>query len=369
MKKFLFSMLMLFLFNIYISVACGDTLTLPASLKVIEEEAFYGVQSVSEVVIPEGVAEIRSKAFANSSLSVIHLPSTLSFIAKDALPASDALTVIVVEGCYAHDWAVENGYIAPTIAYPESAHPYPNKKVQSWSFDWTGDCEALAVTFSEKTSFSVRDASLQIIDSSGHATSYTGKELSSKTVLLPGKSFQLKLRPQFHDGSFSDYGFSIDDIHPVSREAYEAYAAEQEIPQTSLFQTSKLYGNTLSIMGYTGSEAVLTIPSSIDGIRVSTISSEAFKGNTTLTQLTVSDGISSVYYRTFYGCDQLTSVVLPASVTYLDDEAFDNCPNLETFTVENGSYAYIWAVEHGFIAPEGGFEVQPVPEDGDIAVE
>lgn len=86
-------------------------LTMPAALKIIDEEAFYGSTSIDKVVLPEGVTEIHSKAFANSTLSEINLPNSLTFIADDAFDGPDKVTVTANPGTVAYDWAVRNLYI------------------------------------------------------------------------------------------------------------------------------------------------------------------------------------------------------------------------------------------------------------------
>ena len=45
-----------------------DTLQLPKDLKIIKANTFYGSTSIDKVLVPEGVTEIQSKAFANSTL-------------------------------------------------------------------------------------------------------------------------------------------------------------------------------------------------------------------------------------------------------------------------------------------------------------
>lgn len=59
-------------------------MTLPSSVKIVEEEAFYGVAALDKVVIPEGTTEIHSLAFVGCSLTEVVLPSTLTYIASDA---------------------------------------------------------------------------------------------------------------------------------------------------------------------------------------------------------------------------------------------------------------------------------------------
>src|SRR5437870_734333 len=59
---------------------------------------------------------------------------------------------------------------------------------------------------------------------------------------------------------------------------------------------------TITITAYTGSDPVVTIPSSIDGWPVTEVGSVAFEGNT-----------------------NLTSVIIPDSMTYMARDAFSGC--------------------------------------------
>lgn len=64
---------------------------LPAGLKAIEDEAFMGDTSLDEVVLPEGLISIGSKAFKDSSVKRMYLPASLTEIAEDAFDGVDAL--------------------------------------------------------------------------------------------------------------------------------------------------------------------------------------------------------------------------------------------------------------------------------------
>lgn len=114
MRKLAFWMVLLFL------CMCGcvvaeeiPTLALPSMLQIIEEEAFCGDLSIGKVVVPDGTTEIRSRAFADSSLVAIELPDSLTRIADDAFEGCDQFRLVVQQGSYAYDWAVKNGYIKP----------------------------------------------------------------------------------------------------------------------------------------------------------------------------------------------------------------------------------------------------------------
>lgn len=77
MKKLLIFTVLLVLSTLV--AAHAEILSLPSSLSIIEEEAFYGDESLDTVVLPEGVKEIKAGAFAGSSVSSINLPTTVSW--------------------------------------------------------------------------------------------------------------------------------------------------------------------------------------------------------------------------------------------------------------------------------------------------
>ena len=69
---------------LYALPAMADTLCLPDDLHTIEKEAFFGDQSLDEVILPESITTIGPLAFANSSVKRIYLPASLVDIAEDA---------------------------------------------------------------------------------------------------------------------------------------------------------------------------------------------------------------------------------------------------------------------------------------------
>lgn len=93
------------------TLATADTLTMPAALQIIDVGAFWGDTSIRKVVLQENITEIRARAFANSTLSEINLPASLTYIDDTAFDGPDKVTMIAAEGTYAYYWAVENGYI------------------------------------------------------------------------------------------------------------------------------------------------------------------------------------------------------------------------------------------------------------------
>ena len=84
--------------------AMADDLVLPASLKTIGDSAFEGDMSLDEVILQEGVETIGSRAFADTSITHIYLPASLTSIAKDAFDGSPRIAYHAQPGTYAYDW-------------------------------------------------------------------------------------------------------------------------------------------------------------------------------------------------------------------------------------------------------------------------
>ncbi len=81
------------------SMAGAEELKLPAKTESIGEEAFMNCGFLDEVILPEGLLSIESRAFANSSVRLIYLPSSITDIADDAF-----------EGCITTGWGPEGTY-------------------------------------------------------------------------------------------------------------------------------------------------------------------------------------------------------------------------------------------------------------------
>ena len=66
------------------------------------------------------------------------------------------------------------------------------------------------------------------------------------------------------------------------------------------------------------------------------IEDEAYKGNKDLTTVVIPDTVTSIGKEAFSGCENLVSLSIPDSVTFIDDMAFYECTSLAHVTLGNG---------------------------------
>lgn len=117
-----------------------------------------------------------------------------------------------------------------------------------------------------------------------------------------------------------DYGnFSYTPVEPENEGDFEPY---------------------IEINSYNASddatETVVTIPSAIEDVPVTTISASAFSGRDTLTEVIIPDSVTTISNAAFYNCTALKIVVIPDSVTLIGESAFQGCEALEYVIIGDG---------------------------------
>src|SRR5215471_12865708 len=84
----------------------------------------------------------------------------------------------------------------------------------------------------------------------------------------------------------------------------------------------------VTITGYTGTNGIVTIPSTIVGLPVTSIGNYAFYGRTILTNVTIPDSVTNIGSYAFYNCSRMTNVALGTNVLTIGTAAFQQCSGL-----------------------------------------
>jgi len=98
-----------------------------------------------------------------------------------------------------------------------------------------------------------------------------------------------------------------------------------------------IFDDEARIMGYTGSETTLVIPSTLDGKRVTSIWDYGIQMCEELVTVTIPNGVKDIGKGAFNGCINLTSVAIPASVTSIGDWTFMYCLKMTSVFVDENN--------------------------------
>lgn len=88
--------------------------------------------------------------------------------------------------------------------------------------------------------------------------------------------------------------------------------------------TYEIVNDNAIITGYNGTDTEITVPAKIDGVSVVEINDSAFKNNTAITSVTISEGIEDVGASAFENCTSLVTISLPSTITHIGGKAIYN---------------------------------------------
>ncbi len=313
--------------------ALADTeavLNLPAGLKTVDEQAFYGASALNKVIVPDGTQRIESKAFANSGLKEVTLPRSLNYIAEDAFDGCGQFKVNVPIGCYAFSWCIEHGYIdhpEPTpaelftyeiidglyvnisgytgtvadIVIPETIKGYEVKQISNYAFM---DNHVITNVYLPDT-----------ITKIGYGVFRGCKLLYSVDV---GNSIT-----EIGGGAFKNCKalYNIDLSDSISYISYDAFSGCDNLTIVNYPKELKtaysVFQECPSLRNITVPEGVTQLPNSI------------FK-NSSITDISLPNTLTEIGANAFENCDNLIDILLPDSIRLIGANAFGGCDKLST---------------------------------------
>ena len=120
-------------------------------------------------------------------------------------------------------------------------------------------------------------------------------------------------------------------IQPIFNAKANGNIVVEEEVKTQVYKDFlyKNYGNYIEITATsTNAYGVISVPSEIDGLPVTTAGDNAFAGNTRITVVELPDTMKYIGKGAFQGDTKLQEVNIPEGVTAIKDETFLNCTSL-----------------------------------------
>ena len=119
------------------------------------------------------------------------------------------------------------------------------------------------------------------------------------------------------------------------RTAFGTHEIEANAEVSGDYQYEILNNGTVIITYYNGSASSLSIPSSINGRKVTQIGSCAFMNRMSLVSVTIPSSVTDIGYAAFISCTSLKSVKMTKGVKNIGDYAFYGCLKLSSVTIPN----------------------------------
>ena len=254
------------------------SITIPDSVTSIGEGAFGLCTSLTSITIPNSVTSIGEGAFGGcKSLKSITIPDSITSIGVSAF------------------WNCTN---LKSVTIPDSV-----TSIDEIAFE---DCTSLKSITIPNSVTSIGDRAL----------GYDSKENKIDGFTIYGNSGTAA------ETYANDNGFEFVDLGKKYTYGDWVYTL--------------LADGTIEIAIYQGNDAIVTVPAEIDGKKVTSIGDMAFYKRTSITSLTIPDGITSIGNTAFAECLSLTSITIPDSVTSIGDSAFGGCESLKSISIPNG---------------------------------
>ena len=367
--------------------------TIPEGVTSIGDGAFQSCRSLTEVTISEGVTSIGETTFAGCrSLTEVTIPKSVTSIGGCAFQSCSSLTKATIpEGVTSIRGSVFEG----CSSLREVTIPKSVTSIESHAFYNCGalatvyyggtqeDWDALKKNISEyNTPLLNANIICAIQESNGFAYTVTGDEAtitgytgSAENIVIPS---ELGGKPvtAIADKAFEGYKNIVNIYIPKTIKAigedafqnatsnlirficYEGTENEwaniaiqkgneelnpREFDDVAWF---RLYECNLSgdmvyqasddaatLVRYFGADSKVDIPAELGGKPVTEIGEWAFAYYSSLTEVTIPEGVTSIRTFAFRSCSSLTKAIIPEGVTSIGESAFQSCGSLTEVTI------------------------------------
>ena len=299
--------------------------TIPEGVTSIGDWAFSGCSSLTAVTIPEGVTRIGDRAFCNcSSLTSVTIPESVTYIDYDAFSGCSSLVSITVDENNAKYSSDERGVLfnkdkTTLFQYPAgntaTSYEIPSSVTSISNSAFSGCSSLTSVTIPKG------------VTSIGYEAFYGCSSLTSVTIPEGVTSID---RFAFSGCSSLTSVTIPEGVTSIDYAAFRNCNNLKSVYITDLVAWCKILFDVHDSNPLSNSADLYINGEKATNIEIpSSVTSSAFYGCSSLTAVTIPDGVTSIGGSVFSNCSNLMSVTIPSSVTSIRSSAFYGCSKLK----------------------------------------
>lgn len=310
------------------------SIKIPSSVTSISGSAFADCIGLTTMKIPENLTNIESRLFAGcTSLASVTIPLSVTYIARDAFSGCSSLASIELPSNldYIGNYAFHNCSSLTSIIIPSSVNTIGN--------DVFNGCSSLnsIVVDKSNTIYDSRDNCNAIIE-----TSTNNLIVGCNKTVIPNSVSSIGYYAFYNCIGLS----SVTIPQSVTNIDDNAFYDCTGLTSISVDENNTKYDsrdNCNAIIETATNRLIVACNNSIIPKGITSFSQNALKN---CVSLRLPDGMETISSNLLYDCNKLVTLWIPASVTKIEESAFNTCSSLKTVILEDGTEAITLAVSY-----------------------
>ena len=171
-------------------------------------------------------------------------------------------------------------------------------------------------------------------------------EREEKFILKHGYESEIEALQKEISGLKQQSGNTANGSSSNQNDKHDVYPEQIEETSASTLYKYEVIEQKLTLGEYVGDKTSVTIPQTVNEVKLVRIGDEAFK-NSSVQEVIIPNGIEEIGWFAFSGCRALHRIEVPASVISVEYGAFEYCSPALVIVCERGSYIDTYAQSWG----------------------